>query len=239
MRTFKFIPPLIVGLFLLISPQVADAQDSAGKPFCQNVETIGSNMVTSMEAKRQINPPVNFDSQVQAANQKLSNARSEADRVRNKHFELILTKLKDPNQKSAIQNYRESLSEAINARRNSVDAAQREFISQLTDLINKHRHAVATEEEEFMNSVKQSIEDAKLNCASDPQSQTVRAQFASKLKIAKADFGIKKQSLAQNSLEYRQLVTKRNIAISQAINTYQQSERQAKQQFLSEVNIGR
>lgn len=154
-------------------------------------------------------------------------------------FELIIVRLKDPAQKTAVQNYRDMISEAIKTRRSSMDTAQSEFVRQLTELINKHRQAIATDEAEFMSSVKQSIEDAKLNCNTDLQSQTARAQFVTKLKLAKADFGVKKQSLARNSLEYRKLVANRNIAIAQAINNYQQSERLAKQQFLSEVKLSK
>lgn len=238
MRTFKLLPAIILGLCLIALPQTATAQgDAKNLAFCQNIDSIGSSMVSSMEAKRQNNSSVNFDSQIQTANQKLSKTRLEADQIRNRHFELIISKVKDPAQKAAVQKYQDAISEAINTRRSSMDAAQAEFVTNLTGLINEHRQAVAKDEEEFMGNIKQSITDAKLSCTSDPQPQIIRAQFATKLKLAKADFAIKKQSLTQHGQEYRKLVANRNIVIARANSAYQQSEREAKQQFLSEVKL--
>jgi hypothetical protein len=238
MRIFKMYLVILFGLGLFVLPQTVSAQyDGKDLTFCQNIDSIGDKILSSVEAKRQNNSLVDFDSQIQTTNQKLSKLRLDADGLRNRHFELIITKLKDPAQKLYVKKYQDAISEAVNTRRSSVDAAQAEFLTDLISLINEHRQAIAKDEEEFIGNIKQSITDAKQSCVSGLQSPIVRAQFASRLRLAKTDFAIKKKSLAKYSQDYRNLVAKRNIAIARAINTYQQSERKAKDQFLNEIKL--
>lgn len=239
MKTSKYLSILLASVFLLTTPGVAVAQQSSGvqQDFCQRVESLSSNTLSSMQAKRQIAVKINTNSVMPS--QKLSQARTEADKIRAKHFSVIIAKLKDPAHKQAVASYQDSLTQAISVRRNSTDSIQNNFSENLNKLVIRHQDSVAASEDSMMSEVRQSFDGAKLSCVNDPNNQLIRSQLSSNLRNAKANFAIQKQNLAQNGLEYQRLVQARNLALSNAVEEFKRSELRARQDLLSVIKLDR
>ncbi len=239
MKTFRYLIALAAGVFLLTSTQPVFAQQGSSseqQDFCNRIVSVEESTLAGMQTKRQVqvklNPPT-------APVKKLVLARSEADKLRAKHLSLIIEKLNDPVYKQAVESYRDTLTQAINTRRSTTDSAQNDFNSKLVALLDKHSQTVSQAEEELMGEVKKSFDNARSLCAEDQSNQTVKPLLSGGLKNAKMNFANRKQSLTQSKAEYRRLVQERNNAITRAIDQYNKSEQQARQELLLVIKIDR
>lgn len=242
MKTFKLALIVIASLFLLLPLKSVFAQQSqvdSQTTICQRIGGVEKSMLVSIEAKRQQAITLESDSQKQTVADRLARSRSQADKIRAKHFTLLTGRLKNPDQKQAIENYQSSLNIAINTRRAAIDEAQAEYNSKLAELVNSHQLAVRQAEDALIGEVRKSFDTAKQACASDSNTMNIKYQLTTNLKTAKASFAQTKQSFSNGSLEYRELTQKRNQAVTKAVNEFKMSELQAREQLLRGISLNR
>lgn len=235
MKTFRLILILLLLGLMVSYTQPASAQQSSSEiALCQRIETASLNSQKSMNNHRtSVGASKPYISTAEA--KKYEQIRNRADELRRKHFESIIGKLKSDQQKQAIKKYQSDLDAAINKRRVSIVATQKQFVESAQELHSLHQTEVAKLESEFANQITAAFNQAKSACNEGGNSLLVRQKLSYDIQQVKQSFAKNKVNLAQNSQKYRQLLENRNQEISKALNEFRRSELQAKQELVSSL----
>lgn len=223
-----------MGLIIAYTQPASAQQASSENALCQRIEAASLNSQKSMNSRRTtVGDSKPYISTAEA--KKYEQIRNRADELRRKHFESILVKLKSDQQKLAIKKYQSDLDEAINKRRVSIAATQKQFVDSVQELHSLHQTKVAKLESEFADQISAAFNEAKSACSEGGNSLLVRQKLNYDIQQVKQSFAKNKVNLAQNSLKYRQLLETRNQEISRALNEFRQSELLAKQELVSSL----
>ncbi len=157
--------------------------------------------------------------------------RDDHDNTLQGDFKKLQASAKNEAQKSAIGRYINQIIEARATRRTAVGAAMQAFRQGLDEALAKRQQAVNTAISAFKTSVQTAISTAKADCAAGKDSEVVRTNLRTSLKLAREKFAADRAAVEKLNVSVTTLVTARKSALEEALKNFQTAIEKAHTDF--------
>jgi hypothetical protein len=152
---------------------------------------------------------------------KLEEARSEADQKRSEWYARLEDRAKGDDQKDAVVKYKQRVEEAVDDRRDAVDAAIAEFRKSVDELAVKRSTSMQTARDTFRASTEAAAKKLETDCANGVATDVVVKDFKASLKAGREKLAADKKAVATLESEIKILAEVRKKSIAAAVTTFQ------------------
>lgn len=217
---------LIAGSFLLAAPAKAEEKNN----FCAKLGPGSQQMLGRMQGKKhsRIEPR-------KIKEDKISSIRSQADLKRSETYKKLYEKYPSEVQKLAIDDYKNTIEDALRVRREKTDVARQDYIERANSVIKSHYEIINSEETKLISAVQAASQLAADSCLEGKDPKIIAQTFKQSMTSLKGEFKVNKSSLENNKTEIDQLLIKRKQAIDSAMAEFKLSLETAKNKLISSL----
>lgn len=151
---------------------------------------------------------------------KIDEARSAADQRRSEWYARLADRADDKNEKGVVQKYQNQVEEAIENRRDAIDAAVLEFRTGADQLTMKRRVAMQEARDAFQTSVSVALGTLEINCQKGVRTEVIRSDFKASLERAKSNLTKDKKSIELMQGEMKKLESQHRASVAKALQTF-------------------
>ncbi len=163
----------------------------------------------------------NLENERNGRDAKLEEARSEADQLRSEGYAQLMDRADGDNESDAVEDYQKRVEEAIDDRRDAIDAAVLEFRTETDTLIAKRKSAMQTARDNFKASVGAAVAKLETDCTNGVATATILSNFKESLMSARTKLASDKKAAESMQGEIRKLVETRKTRVALAVKTFQ------------------
>lgn len=223
---FSFLP-----VFAFAEGTTSSTKSANG--FCARISTVSTKVadqITEAEAKqskKQEDRSTNIAKKEGDADARRAVGRTTADGKRASNWDKMATKAKTDAQKAAVATYKQTIQDAVTARRTSVDTAVKAYRDGLTSAMTGHSTAVDAAMSAFKTAVNTALTKAQADCTAGIASKTVSASFNTSVSDARKVLRDAKKA-AEMSSGLTALKQTRDTAIKAAEATFKAATEKAR-----------
>lgn len=204
------------------------------KNFCERVPQILSKIdqrltekQTQLQEKRQERWQ-NITEQRNERNERLAENRQRWDENREAHFEKMLDKAKDDEQKQTVIAFHQAVTEAVSQRRQTIDQAIQDFRHDFDQALASRQSSVDQEINEFLEASRSALEQAQTDCNNGLEPRTIWQNLRNELKAARQKINQNRQEITKLNDLVKPLTETKQEKIHQAIESFQTTLQTAK-----------
>lgn len=151
---------------------------------------------------------------------KLEAARSEADQARSLGYARLEDRVKGDNQKDAVVKYKQTVEEAVDDRRDAVDAAIAEFRKSVDELAVNRSTSMQTARDMFQASAEAAAKKLEVDCANGVATDVVVKDFKVSLKAGREKLATDKKAVATLESDIQRLSEIRKKSVAAAVTKF-------------------
>lgn len=160
--------------------------------------------------------------------EKLDTFRGEADGNREELIAKLLEKYPDADDQAAINAFEAQIEAAVAKRRAAIDAALTAYLQGVQDTLGSRQDKMASALATMKASIEAAMTQAKADCASGVDKQTVFQTLQASIKAAREKFAADRKASEATSTELEALKKTRETAIKAAIETFKTEAKTAR-----------
>ncbi len=122
--------------------------------------------------------------------------------------------------KTAVEDFKKTVDDAIDARRDTVDDAVATFRSDVDALVSGKKTSVGSVADDFQNAFDTAIEKAKADCGAGKDTTAVKNAFRTSLKSAKDTLATERKAVDGIGSRIDALSTTRDTAVRKAVDAF-------------------
>ncbi|MCB9798919.1 hypothetical protein H6758_04305 [Candidatus Nomurabacteria bacterium] len=206
-----------------------------GGDFCAYVESHISNLEKRMYGHdSQINGKReqrrgNINTRRVGRDEKLTDKRLEHDQKRENRYEELEQRASTDEQKFAVVTFQNAVEDAVKMRKTAIDQAIDAYRAGLDELIAERNEATSAAVQEYRNAVVAAGTQAKSACSSGVDAPVARQNYIALLKAAREKLRIAHKSIESIGEKIQPLREAHKRDTQTALNAFQESLRQAKE----------
>jgi hypothetical protein len=195
--------------------------------FCSKLDSISQKMVNDGSGKKM------KDLSMKSLDEsKLIDLRSSADKKRLEHYQKLYEKYPSDAQHAAIDQYRSTISAAIDQRRQEIDAIRLNYVGDLNKLIDSHQRKVHDSEQSIIDAVQSAYTSAKTSCSKGIDDSDVKLSFKNSIKSARENFVSNKQQALMDKDGLEELKKNREASLQLALDNFKKTAEEARLKLL-------
>ncbi|NTW45920.1 MAG: hypothetical protein HGB18_02570 [Candidatus Moranbacteria bacterium] len=201
--------------------------------FCGRFADVTARMAERMtEAENRVSDRIrNREGSVEdrrdTRDEELSAIRSRQDARRIEWYGKLVDRALSDEQKEAVEKFRKTVDQAVEDRRDAVDAAIAAFRSGVDSLVSGKKGVAEDAVEEFRKSVDAAVAQAKADCESGKDPETIRNSFRDSLKAARTRLAERRKAAEGIGSQVEALAKTQNEAVREAQETFRKTFEQA------------
>lgn len=207
------------------------------KNFCERLPQILSKIDQRLTEKQSRLQEIrnehwqNIAEQRNERNERLAENRQRWDENRAAHFEKILDKAKDDEQKQTVLAFHQAVAEAISQRRQTVDQAIREFRQDFDEALASRQLLVDQKINEFLEASRSALEQAQTDCNNGLEPRTIWQNLRDELKAARQKLNQDRQEITKLNDLIKPLTETKQGKMHQAVEAFQTTLQTAKDEL--------
>ncbi len=165
--------------------------------------------------------PEDLENKRNGRDAKLGEARSEADQLRSGEYARLLARADGDKERDAVQDYQQQVEDAVEARRDAIDAAIVKFRTGVDGLIAKRKKTMQSARDTFAVAVKAALVKLETDCAQNVATVNIRSDFEASLQRARAKLAGERQGAEAMQRTLKSLADTQKVSVSAASETFQ------------------
>lgn len=226
----------LVALVFVAIPTSSILAAERDNQFCRTIDTKQANTTNRLNQRveniehRLNDRDTKLDDHFATIDTRRSANRATWEDRRDDRYTKLLTLADTDGEKQAVDTYESTIETAVKKRQSAVDAAVATFRSGLDQSVEKRETGVLAATDRFSASVDSAFSEAKAHCRDDTVSlTTIRAEFRSDIRTAKAQLKADIQALDKIRTDRTALAGARKSSIESAVKTFESEAKTARE----------
>jgi FAD/FMN-containing dehydrogenase len=152
---------------------------------------------------------------------KLEEARSEADQLRSEEYVRLLARADGDKEQAAVKDYQQQVEDAVEARRDAIDAAIVKFRTGVDGLIAKRKKTMQSARDAFAFAVNAALVKLETDCAQNVATVTIRSDFEASLQRARTKLTGDRQVTESMQGTLKSLADTQKVSVAVATEVFQ------------------
>ena len=168
-----------------------------------------------------------FEQRREERNGEIREKRETAKNRKDDYFEALRNRAQNEEQKQAAENFVNTVHQAIQTRKEAIDAATEAFRNGVDAIAQRRQQEAENAIAAYKAAVQAAIDKAKSSCEAGEDAPTIKQTFMSEMEAANQALKTSRKNPGENKTETEALRKTRNEALKSAQETFRQTMEQA------------
>lgn len=228
---------LTIGLSMtsVVHAETVPSREPIKADICSRVDGLNNKMEDSLSnkqqdiEKRRKQQSKKIQTNYEDKTSQISSLRSQWDKNRSNHYEKLSEKASTQEQKSAIEEFKNTIEAAVAKRRALFDRATQDYRNSIDLAINNRQNGIDEIVSTYKTNINQAKDQLEKDCQESKSDTEIRNKFNNSLQEAKSKLTNNSNGIDQIALQVNQAKQNRLDTIEQAISEFKSTLESAKE----------
>ena len=229
-------------VFVITGPILTEGKNEGNEDrgFCARISSVVSKIdqridhYTNRLTERRTQNQNRVEERRQERSNRFKEKREKWDTNRAEHFERLEERAQTNEQKQAMLEFKQTITQAISNRRATINVAIENFRNRVSDIKTSRKFSIDSLILDYKNDIKTALAQAETACQGGTEPGTVNKDLRDQLRQIKEDFVAERQSIERIKNETQLLIVIKKEAIKQAIDGFKLTMNQAVEDLKAE-----